>query len=56
MTDPKTTIVNSQALEIRRAPVDSFAPLVEMVTNTVASPNSKRAYRRACIEFLTWFT
>lgn len=56
MTDPKTTIVNSQALEIRRAPVDSFAPLVEMVTNTVASPNSKRAYRGALIEFLTWFT
>lgn len=34
----------------------SFAPLVEMVTNTVPSANSKRAYRGALVEFLTWFT
>jgi site-specific recombinase XerD len=34
--------------------VDSFAPLVEMVTNTVPSANSKRAYRSALAEFLTW--
>ncbi|MCL4871305.1 MAG: tyrosine-type recombinase/integrase [Anaerolineae bacterium] len=33
---------------------DSLTPLVEMVTNTVPSPNSKRAYRAALVEFLAW--
>ena len=44
------------AIQSRRTGPESFAPLVEMVTNTVASENSKRAYRGALMEFLTWFT
>ena len=33
---------------------ESFTPLIELVTNSVASANSKRAYHTALTAFLTW--
>lgn len=47
--------VSDLAIQPRRVSVEVFAPLVEMVTNSVPSENSKRAYRGALLEFLTWF-
>ncbi len=56
MSSPKSLPAPTTAIQPRRPTADSFAPLVELVTNTVPSPNSKRAYRGALVEFLTWFT
>jgi site-specific recombinase XerD len=47
-------LVPSSNKQLARDNTVVFAPLIELVTNTVASPNSKRAYRTALAEFLTW--
>ena len=47
---------SSLTLQTINGRVETFAPLVEMVTNTVPSANSKRAYRSALVEFLSWLT
>ena len=38
-----------------RADADRIGAMVQMVTDSVSSPSTKRNYRRALVDFLTWY-
>lgn len=36
-------------------PINTIQPVIDMVTNAVTSPHTKRAYGRALTDFITWY-